>query len=617
MAQRNHRKRDRAPLSVPCPPERERAGMGGDVNRSFSPCRDDRGQVHILFIFGALALACVAFLVFNTGELAARRIRLQNGADAAGHAAASWTARGLNLISANNVAMTQLIAMIVHIDSLDVYCDMATPIAKVQQAACERLKWANWPPIIYDGYRWSQRAVREERFLEILGEVVDEMVATYHPTEPDDPSSLWQMLYMLEEFNEAVVEVTPVMSAERAVVMGKTHGAHRAFAWPYWSPLPVEKAEWQALQLPTDLGSRCPGPVRPKFGYHDLLGYHWNEGPLRHLRRAVIYMLGAGGGHWPHNDWTSDNASINYINYTNISNTKFALLFNGRRGTTYKYEKQYSTWPPPPPAEKSVWCDEDMHALDQHPDLVCLPVGTKYPDYVHGQPAPPIVTRWHLVKRGNPLRLHSTQARDWRPGGSYRAVPGTENTWEEFRPFTTDIYPEFNIGNWTQDERETGDMTTIWHHRRFIYRYSKRTAEMDFENPIYGRSELPRPHVLNSSWDGMTEARMKDEWSWLGFCWRSGRAKVWPKWFVNTVPGGQMIAVARARLYNPTSWDMFTQDWRVMMIPVGRMDDWLDGTAGTPDPALLGGLLSANDVAPVIDFFRSVPPDLHEELITH
>jgi len=597
------------------------------------------GQVHILFVFGALALACVAFLVFNTGEISARRVRLQNGADATAHAAATWTARGLNLVSANNVAITQLIAMAVLIDSLDVYCDLAPNVAEVQQAACERLKWANWPPLVFDGHRYSQRAVREERFLEVLGEIVDEMVATFHPTQPDDAESLWQMMYMLEAFSDAVVETTPLTAAERAVTMGRSHGGDGAFAWPYLTPLPLTKGSWQDLEDPTDTGSRCPGPTRPQFGYQVMYGdyyrhtpnyqddegvwHAWNVGPLRHLRHRLNYMLRTAGGDdlgdWRHG--YSHNAAAHFISLTGIANTKFRLLFDGRETADFRYEEQFAQYPPPPEAERSVWWDEDMHSTQGTPDLICQP--SDYPDYVTGSPGTPLQSGWHLVEQTFGRRSH---ARDWTPADlqfpdhpPFHPVPNAEHAWEQYFPFTSTLYPEFGVGEYRPwpGPHIHGPETTFYHQWRLIYSHSTRTRTITFHNPIHGRDELPRPHRIDDSWSGMTDAQMRDECAWLGFAWRSGESTVWPRWFINTVPGGQMVAVARARLYNPTSWDLFTQDWRVMMLPVGSMDDWLNGTAGLPDPALLGDIVTADDVEPVRRFFQAVPPDLHDALMTH
>ena len=43
------------------------------------------------------------------------------------------------------------------------------------------------------------------------------------------------------------------------------------------------------------------------------------------------------------------------------------------------------------------------------------------------------------------------------------------------------------------------------------------------------------------------------------------------------------MAVAQVQVYNPTSWDLWTQNWRVQLVPVTAMDDWADRLdAGVP-----------------------------------
>ena len=597
----------------------------------------ESGQVQFLFIFGALALASVAFLVLNTGELASRRIRLQNGADAAAHAAATWTARGLNLVSADNVSTTQLIALAVLIDSLDVYCDAALnrpnqpgeTIPQVQAIACRRLKYANWPPLVFYGHQWSQRAFREQAFLTVLRDVVTDMVAAFHPTQPDDPNSLWQMMYMLEAMSDMVVAATPATAQERAVALGKAHEADGAFAWPYWTPLPVVKGAFQDLRIPTDLGTRCPLPGPPKCGYHDLMGYYYNEGPFRWLRRSASEMLAMGGGHFI-NDWSSRNASVNFVSLAAISNTKFNMLFNGTNTGTYQYTEQFSQYPPPPevaqdPTGRTVWWWEDVHSLFPMPNIIMQP--SAYAAYAYVPinfiPVPPTWTI-HTISGGVQFNDGMTRAADWVPDGPgvtdgrgmpYTPVPGAQLTWEGYTPFQKDFYPTLGIGTWGPGNVPIpGPLTTIYHHERVIYRHSTRARLMTFANPIYRRQVLPRPYLLDSTWDQMDDVLLAQRYSWLGFAYRAGESRVWPQWFINPIPGDNMIAVARARLYNPTAWDLFAQDWRVLMVPVGSMPEWLSGTAGLPDPAQLGGILSAADVDPVARFYRAVPPDLHDAL---
>lgn len=73
--------------------------------------RDERAQVAPLFVLGAIALVLSLALLLNTGAQSARRIEVQNAADAAAMTQAVWTARSLDLMSMNNVATVQMVAL--------------------------------------------------------------------------------------------------------------------------------------------------------------------------------------------------------------------------------------------------------------------------------------------------------------------------------------------------------------------------------------------------------------------------------------------------------------------------------------------------------------------------
>lgn len=69
--------------------------------------RDERGQIVPLFLLGLVTFVLLVVMILNTGEEVVRRTEVQNAADAAAITQASWTARSLNLVAMNQVALTQ------------------------------------------------------------------------------------------------------------------------------------------------------------------------------------------------------------------------------------------------------------------------------------------------------------------------------------------------------------------------------------------------------------------------------------------------------------------------------------------------------------------------------
>jgi len=72
--------------------------------------QDERGQIVPLFMFGILGMVLLAVFLLNTGAQLDTRMKVQNAADAAAMTQAAWTARTMNVIAMNNVAITQTAA---------------------------------------------------------------------------------------------------------------------------------------------------------------------------------------------------------------------------------------------------------------------------------------------------------------------------------------------------------------------------------------------------------------------------------------------------------------------------------------------------------------------------
>ncbi len=72
---------------------------------------DRRGVVSYIALFAIVPLTAALFLIVNTGQDSYDRIVAQNGADALAMTHATWSARTLNTMSMNNVALTQAAAV--------------------------------------------------------------------------------------------------------------------------------------------------------------------------------------------------------------------------------------------------------------------------------------------------------------------------------------------------------------------------------------------------------------------------------------------------------------------------------------------------------------------------
>ena len=78
------------------------------IARSLRRLHDSRdGQIVPLAVIGMIPLVMLLGMIFNTSEQVVDKTRAQNAVDAAVMTQATWTARSLNIMSMNNVAITQ------------------------------------------------------------------------------------------------------------------------------------------------------------------------------------------------------------------------------------------------------------------------------------------------------------------------------------------------------------------------------------------------------------------------------------------------------------------------------------------------------------------------------
>ncbi len=75
------------------------------------------------------------------------------------------------------------------------------------------------------------------------------------------------------------------------------------------------------------------------------------------------------------------------------------------------------------------------------------------------------------------------------------------------------------------------------------------------------------------------EGFRREHLTFLGIARNGSQADVWRYPFVSRSPGGVMMAMAQAEVFNPTSFDLWTQDWRAQLVPVTKVDQWADTMA--------------------------------------
>ena len=151
------------------------------------------------------------------------------------------------------------------------------------------------------------------------------------------------------------------------------------------------------------------------------------------------------------------------------------------------------------------------------------------------------------------------------------------------------------------------------------------------ENPCNWSSamDLPAPWLLDTAGgtqdyegDRVTGQSNSDAgvrrtgFSFLGVARTHKAAPVWPSRFHHPT-GDAMTAVAQAKLFNHTSWDLWTQDWQVQLAPVSQWQEWMDRMdRGVGDADGTRGMVLPQDVRDAWTYLRKFR-DLADGYMTH
>ncbi len=137
---------------------------------------------------------------------------------------------------------------------------------------------------------------------------------------------------------------------------------------------------------------------------------------------------------------------------------------------------------------------------------------------------------------------------------------------------------------------------------------------------------LPAPYLMDTL-QGDYEPLSPDHdagvrrrhFSVLAAATRDGTAPAWPARFGHASPMGGPVALAQAEIFNPTSWDLWTQDWQAQLVPVSDLRAWTDrlGAELESHAPLAPGIVDSERLGQVWEFLDRLDPELAETFINH
>jgi len=106
--------------------------------------------------------------------------------------------------------------------------------------------------------------------------------------------------------------------------------------------------------------------------------------------------------------------------------------------------------------------------------------------------------------------------------------------------------------------------------------------------------------------------------TFLGSAQADTPSLIWRDAFGDGNPAGRSVAYAQAKVFNSASFDLWTQDWQAELMPVTRMDEWLERMrTGANEATHTRGLLTPAAVMEVHDHIRNVGTGMVREQTRH
>ncbi|KKN83120.1 hypothetical protein LCGC14_0302340 [marine sediment metagenome] len=140
--------------------------------------------------------------------------------------------------------------------------------------------------------------------------------------------------------------------------------------------------------------------------------------------------------------------------------------------------------------------------------------------------------------------------------------------------------------------------------------------------------ELPQPVLYDPGDDGVSdydpdnpdpdEGARREFFTLLGIAQDTTKTKVWPSQFHHINPLRAMAAVAQVKVFNNSSWDLWTQDWQVQLTPVSKWADWVDlAEAGQSELDMTDEEIDPDEYGRLVEYLYSITPEFAERYFKH
>jgi len=212
--------------------------------------------------------------------------------------------------------------------------------------------------------------------------------------------------------------------------------------------------------------------------------------------------------------------------------------------------------------------------------------------------------------------------------GQLESLPKISNHvwWHQYTYQTTND-PEIGITIHSMDHNGQPDWQTVYVASYYIWGGIDVGGDVDVRNPCNwpDGTELPAPTLLDTTsgdYDAVSldpDAGFRREYfAYLGTAQAGQPQLQWGSRFGTGSPSGLVVATAQAKVFNRSSFDLWTQDWETDLMPVTNLDAWMSKMASGADQAIVtNGLLTPTQVTTVHDYLNKLDPEMVKQQTKH
>jgi len=189
--------------------------------------KDQGGQSIVFVALTLLFVVLFVFMVINTGDVTTRKMKAVTAADAVAVSGATWMARGYNTTAMINVAMSQILAIIILIRATEQTHDIARVLIEVQYAIAEALKAFPYTAAI------GAVLYIETKIVDTAEDAIEDIMEPLRDNLDDDGDGiLWDICNALTKLETVIVKVIPFVAQIESIRIAAVNGATFGFLYP-------------------------------------------------------------------------------------------------------------------------------------------------------------------------------------------------------------------------------------------------------------------------------------------------------------------------------------------------------------------------------------------------